>query len=60
MLWWRMPAGSDTLITGSGNMNQWLFVLPSKDLVIAVTGADNSASVPDFVYRDVLTAIVRD
>lgn len=59
-LWWLMPAGEDTLITASGNMNQWLFVLPSQDLVIAVTGGSNQTSVPDFVYRDILPAILRD
>ena len=60
MLWWRIPAGTDTLITASGNMNQWMFVLPSRDLVVAVTGGSNAASVPDFVVRDILTAMVRD
>jgi CubicO group peptidase (beta-lactamase class C family) len=59
-LWWLMPTGGDTLITGSGNLNQWLFVLPSQDLVIAVTGGSNEASVPDFVYRDILPAIIRE
>jgi CubicO group peptidase (beta-lactamase class C family) len=59
-LWWLMPVGTDTMIVASGNMNQWLFVLPSQDLVVAVTGGSNQASVPDFVYRDILPAIVRD
>jgi CubicO group peptidase (beta-lactamase class C family) len=60
LLWWLMPAGNDTLITASGNMNQWLFVLPSQDLVIAVTGGSNQSSVPDFVHREVLPALRRN
>ena len=59
-LWWLMPVGNENMIVASGNMNQWLFVLPGKDLVIAVTGANNNTSVPDFVYRDILPAILRD
>ena len=59
-LWWLMPVGNETMIVASGNMNQWLFVLPGKDLVIAVTGANNNTSVPEFVYRDILPAIVRN
>ena len=63
-LWWRIPVGqgapADTLITASGNMNQWLFVLPRLDLVVVVTGASNEANVPDFVIREILPAVVRD
>jgi CubicO group peptidase (beta-lactamase class C family) len=63
-LWWRIPAGQgappDTLITASGNMNQWLFVLPRLELVVAVTGADNQANVLEFVMREVLPSVLRD
>ena len=63
-LWWLMPVGegatAENMITGSGNMNQWLFILPSRDLVVVVTGASNQAFPPEFMYRDILTAIVRD
>jgi CubicO group peptidase (beta-lactamase class C family) len=63
-LWWLMPATSgattDTMITASGNMNQWAFIVPRLDLVIVVTGADNRAAVPDFVVRDILPAVIRD
>ena len=64
LLWWRIPASygtaTDTMITASGNMNQWAFIVPRLDLVIVVTGADNRSSVPDFVVRDILPAVVRD
>ena len=59
-LWWLMPVGNENMIVASGNMNQWIFVLPSQDLVITVTGSSNQASVPDFVHRDILPALVRD
>jgi CubicO group peptidase (beta-lactamase class C family) len=63
-LWWLMATGdganADTMITASGNMNQWLFVVPRHDLVVVVTGGANQASVPDFVIRDVLPSILRD
>ena len=48
------------MITASGNMNQWAFIVPRLDLVVTVTGADNQASVPDFVVRDILPAVIRD
>jgi len=65
LLWWRIPptiygASTDTLITASGNMNQWVFIVPRLDLVVTVTGADNQASVPDFVIREILPAVIRD
>ena len=60
----RQPATSgtttDTMITASGNMNQWAFIVPRLDLVVVVTGADNRASVPDFVIRDILPSVNRD
>lgn len=63
-LWWLMPVGSgataDVMITGSGNLNQWLFVVPRLDLVVVVTGGANQASVPDFMAREIHTAVIRD
>jgi CubicO group peptidase (beta-lactamase class C family) len=42
--WWLFPetrGGPDRgVITGSGSGGQWLFVIPSKDLVIAVTASE--------------------
>ena len=64
LLWWRIPetygTATDTMITASGNMNQWAFIVPRLDLVVVVTGGDNQASVPDFVIRDILPSVVRD
>ena len=50
---------ADTLITASGNLNQWLFIAPRHDLVVVVTGAANQASVPDFVIREILPSVLR-
>jgi CubicO group peptidase (beta-lactamase class C family) len=64
LLWWRIPASygtaTDTMITASGNMNQWAFIVPRLDLVVVVTGGDNQSSVPDFVVRDILPSVMRD
>ena len=63
-LWWLMPVSagswSDVMITGSGNMNQWLFVVPSLDLVVVVTGGSNQATPPDFMIREILPSVTRD
>jgi CubicO group peptidase (beta-lactamase class C family) len=63
-LWWLIPVGTgssaDVMITGSGNMNQWLFVVPSQDLVVAVTGGSNQAFPPDFMIRQILPSVIRD
>jgi CubicO group peptidase (beta-lactamase class C family) len=63
-LWWLIPVGqgasADTIITGSGNLNQWLFIVPRLDLVVAVTGGANQASVPDFMIREILPSVIRD
>ena len=44
--WWLFPVtqgGSDAgVIAGSGSGGQWLFVVPSKDLVIAVAASNGS------------------
>lgn len=63
-LWWLLPAtaggSADDMITASGNMNQWLFIVPQHDLVVAVTGANNEANVPDFMIREILPSVIRD
>ncbi|HSA54317.1 MAG TPA: serine hydrolase [Gemmatimonadaceae bacterium] len=62
-LWWLMPLdGGDTdpgdvMYVASGNLNQWLFVVPRHDLVVAITGQSNQALVLDVVYRDILPSI---
>jgi hypothetical protein len=48
------------MVTASGNLNQWLFIVPRLDLVVVVTGGSNEASVPGFMQREVLQAIVRN
>lgn len=64
LLWWRIPvSGSpdgDVLITASGNLNNWAFILPRLDLVVVVTGGNNQANVPQFVVRDILGSVIRD
>ena len=61
-LWWLMavPGSSEKMITASGNMNQWLFIVPRLDLVVAVTGASNQANVPRFVIDEILPSVIRD
>jgi CubicO group peptidase (beta-lactamase class C family) len=61
-LWWLLtvPGSSEKMITASGNMNQWLFVVPRLDVVVAVTGAANEANVPQFVIDDIIPSVIRD
>jgi CubicO group peptidase (beta-lactamase class C family) len=61
-LWWLMtvPGSSEKMITASGNMNQWLFVVPRLDLVVAVTGAANQANVPQFMIENIIPSVIRD
>jgi CubicO group peptidase (beta-lactamase class C family) len=61
-LWWLMsvPGSTEKMITASGNMNQWLFIVPRLDLVIAVTGASNQANVPRFVIDEIIPSVIRD
>jgi CubicO group peptidase (beta-lactamase class C family) len=63
-LWWLMSvvtgSTADVMIAGSGNMNQWLFVVPSLDLVVVVTGGSNQASPADFMIREILPSVTRD
>jgi len=48
MLWLLPPVGGlgappeADLITASGSGGQWIFVVPSKDLVVVATGAANT------------------
>jgi CubicO group peptidase (beta-lactamase class C family) len=57
--WWLFPrerggSGAD-VITASGSGGQWLFVVPSLDLVVAVIAADGDGL--DLFYDGVLPAI---
>jgi hypothetical protein len=56
------PSGGrdDTIWMASGNLNNWLFVVPKHDLVVVVTGGDNrSFGMPvDFLYREILPSVV--
>ncbi len=58
-LWWLFPqlrgGADDNVITASGSGGQWLFVVPSLDLVVAVA-ASNGAGL-DLLYDGVLPAI---
>jgi CubicO group peptidase (beta-lactamase class C family) len=59
--WWLFPAtrgGSDTgVIAASGSGGQWLFVVPSLDLVVAVVATSGAGL--DLLYDGVLPAITR-
>jgi len=69
LLWWMAPidpAGSSAdvsnrVVIASGNMNQFLFVVPSLDLVVVNTGASNDSFgvTVDFVVRELVPAIRR-
>jgi CubicO group peptidase (beta-lactamase class C family) len=65
-LWWLLPldrsgstSSADNVIwTASGAFSQWLFVIPSQELVVAVTANTQSFSAPiDFLYNDILAAV---
>jgi CubicO group peptidase (beta-lactamase class C family) len=55
-LWWRLPNG---VITASGAQGQWIFVVPSADLVVSVTGESDAdfSSGPSVLYANILPAI---
>jgi CubicO group peptidase (beta-lactamase class C family) len=69
LLWWMAaidPArstadASNRVIIASGNMNQFLFVVPSLDLVVVNTGATNDSFgvTVDFVVRELIPAVRR-
>ena len=69
LLWWIAPidparSGADVsnrVVIAAGNMNQFLFVVPSLDLVVVNTGATNDSFgvTVDFVLRELVPAIRR-
>jgi CubicO group peptidase (beta-lactamase class C family) len=60
--WWLFPTsrgGSDAgVITGSGSGGQWLFVIPSLDLVVAIAAQNGDGL--GLLYDGVLPAVVCD
>lgn len=68
-LWWLAaidPARptsepANRVIIASGNLNQFLFVVPSLDLVVVNTGASNDSFgvTIDFVVRELIPAVTR-
>jgi CubicO group peptidase (beta-lactamase class C family) len=52
---------SNRAIIASGNMNQFLFVVPSRDLVVVNTGSSNDSFgvTVDFVVRELVPAVSR-
>ncbi len=69
LLWWMAPIdparstadASNRVIIASGNMNQFLFVVPSRDLVVVNTGSSNDSFgvTVDFVVRELIPAVSR-
>jgi CubicO group peptidase (beta-lactamase class C family) len=67
LLWWMAAIDSarstadvsNRIIIASGNMNQFLFVVPSLDLVVVNTGATNDSFgvTVDFVVRELIPTI---
>ena len=67
LLWWmaaidpgRSTAdASNRVIIAAGNMNQFLFVVPSRDLVVVHTGSSNDSFgvTVDFVVRELIPAV---
>jgi CubicO group peptidase (beta-lactamase class C family) len=57
--WWLFPTrrgGTDTgIIAASGSGGQWLFVIPSLDLVVAIVAADGNGL--DLLYDGILPAL---
>lgn len=68
-LWWLAPINparstseaDNRVIVGSGNMNQFLFVVPSLDLVVVNTGGSNESFgvTLDFLVREMIPSIAR-
>jgi CubicO group peptidase (beta-lactamase class C family) len=60
-LWWLMSIDGDPIYVASGNFNNWLFVVPKHDLVVAVIGQNNDsfASPVVFLFSDILPSIVK-
>jgi CubicO group peptidase (beta-lactamase class C family) len=67
LLWWMAPIDptrstadvNNRVIIASGNMNQFLFVVPSRDLVVVNTGSSNDSFgvTVDFVVRELIPAV---
>lgn len=57
--WWLFPTrrgGTDTgIIAASGSGGQWLFVIPSLDIVVAIVAADGNGL--DLLYDGILPAL---
>jgi len=66
-LWWLASVGptpstapaDNRVIIAAGNMNQFLFVVPSRDLVVVNTGSSNDSFgvTVDFVVRELIPAL---
>jgi CubicO group peptidase (beta-lactamase class C family) len=63
-LWYTVPLDrrdptGERIVAASGNMTQWLFVVPRHDLVMVVTGRGNAsfAAPIDLLRRQVLAAV---
>jgi CubicO group peptidase (beta-lactamase class C family) len=68
-LWWLLPidgVGADTspdatIITASGARSQWIFVIPRHDMVVVVTGDDDTyrgfVSPVEFLYEHIRRAV---
>lgn len=69
LLWWMAAIDSarstadvnNRVIIASGNMNQFLFVVPSRDLVVVNTGSSNDSfgMTVDYVVRELIPAVSR-
>jgi CubicO group peptidase (beta-lactamase class C family) len=67
LLWWLAPinptqstaAADNRVIIAAGNLNQFLFVVPSRDLVVVNTGSSNDSFgvTVDFVVRELIPAL---
>ena len=57
--WWLFPTrrgGTDTgIIAASGSGGQWLFIIPSMDLVVAIVAAEGNGL--DLLYDGILPAL---
>ena len=68
-LWWLLPldgVGADTspdadIVTASGARSQWIFAIPRYDMVVVVTGDDDSyrgfVAPVEFLYDDILRSV---
>jgi CubicO group peptidase (beta-lactamase class C family) len=65
-LWWLYPIdptrptdAGNVVYAASGNLNQWLFVVPHLDLVMVMTGQSNThfGAPVQILMRDILPAV---